>query len=110
MVNWSPPSSRCARGIYRLSSMVALYLMPTSRERARPSWGFITSWTAGLSSLWAGFIPHRHTRGWKPEASILGARTVVRRKGLKRRRRDVRGRREDKEKERGRDEASVAQL
>lgn len=35
---------------------------------------------------------------------------MVRRKGLKRRRRDVRGRREDKEKERGRDEASVAQL
>lgn len=32
LVNWSAPSSRCARGMYRLSSMVALYLMP-GREK-----------------------------------------------------------------------------
>lgn len=28
LVYRSPPSSRCARGVYRLSSMVMLYLMP----------------------------------------------------------------------------------
>lgn len=53
LVNWSPPSSRCARGMYRLSSMVALYLMPgREKDKTKLALHPHPKWFTCLASGW----------------------------------------------------------